>query len=180
MSSPILWITGPPGSGKTTAGRTAAARLGIPFESAGEHFRALAVERGMGLAEFSRYAEAHEEVDRSLDERMMARARPGALLEGRVVGALLRRRGDPVHAVLVTAREEVRATRLAGRDGTDAATALERMRARSESERLRYHRFYGIDLDREHFDERIDASDRSREEVADLLTGVLRNALGGP
>ncbi len=178
MSLPILWLAGPPGSGKSTAGKAAALTLGLKFESAGERFRAEAERRGLSLADFSRYAEAHEEVDRRLDEALQALAEPGMLIDARVVGALLRRAGRAVFAVRVDAREEVRAARLAGREGTDRATSLERMRARSESERRRYTRLYGVDPERESYDRTLDTSDLGREATAERLADLLRPALG--
>lgn len=180
MSRPVVWLTGPPGSGKTTAGRTAAAQLGLGYRSAGEIFRREAEAHGLSLLDFSRYAEAHPEVDERLDAGLLAEARPGVVLEGRVVGALLRRRGTMVFGVLVTATEEVRAERLAGRDGTDRATALLRMRERSASERQRYWERYRIRLDEEPMDAVVDTSALSREAVADRLVTLLREAGAAP
>ncbi|HTT25959.1 MAG TPA: AAA family ATPase [Thermoplasmata archaeon] len=174
MSRPIVWLTGPPGSGKTTAGRLAAAALHLSFHSAGEIFRAEAKRLGQSLPEFSRYAERHPEVDKALDEGLIARARPGAILEGRVVGALLRRRGVPVYAIQITAREDVRARRVAGRDGTDPAAALAEMRTRSASERGRYRKYYNIDLAVEPVDAVIDSSDLPPAEVAGRLAELLK------
>ncbi|MGB6501651.1 MAG: AAA family ATPase, partial [Thermoplasmata archaeon] len=73
----VVTLGGPPGSGKSTAGRLVAAELGLQLRSAGEMFRAEAVSQGMSLAVFGRYAEAHPEVDRELDRRMQALAAPG-------------------------------------------------------------------------------------------------------
>jgi CMP/dCMP kinase len=180
VSRPVLWLTGPPGSGKTTAGRWAAGRLGLGYRSAGELFRAEAARRGLDLLAFSAYAEAHPEVDRALDDLLMAEAQGGEVLEGRVVGALLRRRDRPVFAVLVTAREEVRALRLAGRDGTDAESALGRMRQREASERSRYRERYGIDLDREPMDAVLDSSDLPKGAAGERLESIFRAAGSGP
>jgi CMP/dCMP kinase len=174
VSRPIVWLTGPPGSGKTTSGRMAATALDLEFQSAGEIFRAEAQRRGQELSEFSRFAERHPEVDKALDEGLIARARPGAILEGRVVGALLRRRGVPVYAILVTAREEIRARRVAGRDGTDPAAALAEMRTRSASERGRYLRHYHLDLQAEPVDAVVDSSDLPAGEVAGRLAELLK------
>ena len=173
MADRVIWLSGPPGSGKTTAGRLAAARLSVPFESAGEIFRAEARAAGRSLAEFSRYAEEHAEVDRALDARLMGAARPGSVVDGRVVGALMRRSEIPVLAIRVTADEAIRAERVARRDGVRPADALREMRLRSESERARYLRWYGIDLDNEPLDATIDASQLPPEGVAAEIVRIV-------
>ncbi|HZY91768.1 MAG TPA: AAA family ATPase [Thermoplasmata archaeon] len=169
MNAPIVTLTGPPGSGKSTAGRKAAGRLHLAFVSAGEAFRAEASRRGMDLASFSRYAEEHPEVDKALDERMVGEATSERLLEGRITGALLRRRGMPVIYLVVTAREDVRVARLAGRDRLPLDATRQLTRAREASERDRYRRYYGIDLDREPADLVVDSSLLDPDAVAHRL-----------
>jgi cytidylate kinase len=129
----------------------------------------------MDLAEFGRYALEHPEVDRELDRTMQALARPGRLLDGRVQGALCRRAGVPVYDVVVTAREEVRVRRVADRDGASLEEARSQVREREASERDRYRRFYGIDLDRERADLVVDSSDRPPLAVADAILAYLRD-----
>lgn len=174
MSLPLVVVGGPPGSGKTTAARAAADRLGLLFESAGARFRALAEERGMDLAAFSQFAAAHPEVDRRLDEEMLRLAGPGRLLDSRLAGPLARRRGIPVLYLVVTARDDVRAHRLAGRDGVPVAAAHRAMQLREESEKHRYEALYGIDLDREEPDLRIDSSELAPAAVVDRLVDFIR------
>jgi cytidylate kinase len=165
----VLALGGPPGSGKSTAGRLVAGQLGLEFRSAGELFRAEAARRGMDVEGFGRFAEAHPEVDRDLDRTMQEIARPGKLLDGRIQGVLCRRNGIPVRYVVVTAEESERARRVAGRDGQSLAEATERIRAREASERARYQRFYGIDLDREPADLTLDSTHRSPSDVAEAI-----------
>lgn len=174
MSDRVVTLTGPPGSGKSTAARAAAATLGLEYLSAGTFFREDANRRGMDLDAFSRYAEEHPEVDRLLDERMLAAASPARLLEGRITGALLRRRGVPILYLVVTAREEVRVARIAGRDGLTSTEALRLTRAREASEEARYRALYSIDLDRETADLTVDSSELSPEQVADRLVQFVR------
>jgi CMP/dCMP kinase len=175
VSLPLVAIGGPPGSGKTTAARETARQLGLEYESAGDRFRALAQERGMDLGEFSRYAAAHPEVDRQLDEEMLRFATPGHLLDSRLAGLLSRRRGTPVLYLVVTAREDVRAQRLAGRDGASLPVARREMVAREESERNRYKALYGIDLNGEAPDLTVDSSELSPAAVVERLVDFIRH-----
>ncbi len=173
MNRPLVVVGGPPGSGKTTAARRVAERLGLEYFSAGEIFRSEATRRGMDLGEFSRYAEEHPEVDRTLDDHVLSLARPGRLLEGRITGPLCRRKSLPLVYFVVTAREEVRAHRLAGRDGIPFAAAHRAMLRREASERDRYRRYYGIDLEREPADLTIDSSERTPDEVVETMVAFL-------
>lgn len=174
-----LALGGPPGSGKTTAARSLAQHYGLTLLSAGDRFRAEAANRGLSLAEFSRLAETDSSIDRALDDSMLAEARPGVLLEGRIQGPLLKRRGTPALWMAIVAAEPVRAARAAERDGVDAATALRGLRLREESERRRYREYYGIDLAHEEADFTVDASELSREEVVERLVAFLDRSDGG-
>jgi CMP/dCMP kinase len=174
VSVRVVAIGGPPGSGKSTAGRQVVAALGLEYHSAGDVFRAEAKARDLDVEAFGRYAETHPEVDRLLDERMQALARPGVLLDGRIQGILCRRRGVAVHAIVVTATEGERARRVAARDGQPLEEALRRIRERSESERRRYREVYGIDIDRETGDLTVDSTDRPPEVVAGEIVRFLR------
>jgi len=172
--SRVVTIGGPPGSGKSTAGRLVADRLGLDYRAAGQVFRAEAERRGLSVEAFGHYALAHPEVDRELDRAMQRAARPGTLLDGRIQGPLCRRHGIPVYTIVVTAREDERVRRVAQRDHQALAEATARVREREASERERYRRFYGIDLDREAADLTIDSSDRPPPDVAAAIVDFVR------
>ena len=182
MIHAVVTVGGPPGSGKSTAGRLVAQALALEFRSVGELFRAEAERRGMDLAAFGRYAAEHAEVDRELDRSMQALAVPGRLLEGRIQGPLCRRAGVPVYDVVVTAREEVRVRRVAHRDGQSVELARRLVREREGSERDRYRRYYGIDIDHEPASLVVDSSDRPPAGVAEVVLAFVREreAAAGP
>jgi len=174
----VVAIGGPPGSGKSTAGRRVADALGLEFRSAGELFRAEAARRGLDLEAFGRYAESHPEVDRSLDAAMQALARPGRVLDGRIQGVLCRRNGVPVRAIVVTAEESERIRRVAARDHLPSEEAARQVRAREASERARYLAHYGIDLEREAADLTIDSTHRPPDDVARAIVEFVRPGSG--
>ena len=169
MIGAVVCVGGPPGSGKSTASRLVAERFGLTYASAGDTFRAEARSHGLDLEAFGRYAEEHPEIDRALDLRMQALARPGYLLDGRIQGALCRRAGTRVHYVIVTAREEERVRRVAQRDGLALEEAARRVRLREASERARYHAFYGIEIDLERPDLLVDSTLSPATEVAGAI-----------
>jgi CMP/dCMP kinase len=178
VSRSVVALGGPPGSGKSTAGRRVAGELRLEYRSAGETFRTEAKSRGLDLEAFGRYAETHPEVDAELDRAMQALARPGVLLDGRIQGALCRRHGIPVAAVVVTATAAERARRLAVRDGQTVEEAARAIAVREASERDRYRRFYGIDVDREPADLTVDSTSLGPEEVASEIVTFLERRWG--
>jgi len=105
---------------------------------------------------------------------MQALASPGRLLDGRIQGPLCRRAGVSVYDVVVTAREEVRVQRVAARDGQSVDLARGLVREREASERDRYRRYYGIDLEREPAGLIVDSSDRPPVGVADVILAFVR------
>jgi CMP/dCMP kinase len=179
VSGRVIALGGPPGSGKSTAGRLAAQRLGREFVSAGERFRAEAARRGLTLEALGALAENEASVDRSLDEAMLALASPDRLLDGRVVGALCRQRGIPVDYLWVTARPEVRIARLCARDHVEPSACRAATERREASERRRYLAWYGIDLEKERPDLTIDSSALTAEVVAETI-GAFVTRSGGP
>ena len=167
----LITVAGLPGSGTTTAARLVCHTLDLDHVTAGMVFRNLAVERNMTLEEFSKYAEEHPEVDWELDRRMMRQARAGGiLLEGRLSGWMVEREGLEALKVWLTAPEEVRAERVAQREGLTKDQALSDNRSREKSERSRYLDIYEIDLqDLSVYEMTIDTHDNSPEEVEQLI-----------
>jgi cytidylate kinase len=144
----LVTISGLPGSGTTTVSRLVADALGLARLPGGEVFRQMAAEAGMTLAEFGAHAQDHPEIDRELDDRLATRAaQGGCVIESRLAGWLATRDALAALRVWVDCADEVRAERVAARDGTTAAQALVDNAARSALERARYRAVYDIDLD---------------------------------
>ncbi len=139
-------LGGPPGAGKTTVADLLSKRTGWPLISAGEMFRREAEARGLSLPEFGRRAERDPRLDRAVDRRQAAEAarHRNAIVEGRLAAHFIPK---AELKVWLTAPLEVRAARVARREGVSAATARRQVRERGLCEARRYRRWYSIDID---------------------------------
>jgi cytidylate kinase len=173
----VVAIGGPIGVGKSTLAQGLAVRLGILCVSAGGVFREVAVRRGLSIVELNRLAEDDPTIDRDLDRLQgeMARQRP-CVVESRLSGWMV----EADLKVWLDAPLEVRAARVAFREGKDPEQARHELLLRERSEWGRYKALYGIDMaDRSPFHLVIDTSRWDPEviiEVLDRFTRGLRAA----
>ena len=125
----------------------------------------------MSLSEFGRYASAHPEVDVVLDARLASRARQGdVLIESRLAGWIAHNEGMAAVTVYLDCAADVRAGRVAAREGLSAARALADNEERELVERTRYLALYEIDIeDLSIYDLVLDSGDLKPAELADRI-----------
>ena len=144
----LITVSGPPGSGTTTTSERVAARLEVDLVPGGAVFRAMAAERAMSLADFGRHAADHPDVDVELDTRLAAKARAGhVVIESRLAGWIARNEQLLAVTTYIDCDPQVRAARVAGREGLTVARALADNDERERVERARYLALYGIDIE---------------------------------
>ncbi len=170
----LVTVSGPPGSGTTTTGEHVAARLELDLVPGGEVFRAMAVERGMSLPVFGRYATDHPEVDVELDARLALRARAGSVvLESRLAGWIAHNEKLAAVTAWIDCDPEIRARRVAEREGVDVARAMADNDERQLVERARYLALYGIDMaDLAIYDLVLDSGVLRPDELADQIVAA--------
>jgi cytidylate kinase len=177
----VIAIAGRHGTGKSTTAKIVAQTLGLAYYSTGVLFRQLAKAKKMTLEEFSRHAEGRPEIDRQLDDAVVARARQGnVIVEGQLVGFLVRDIPG-CFKVLLTAPDEVRLQRMAERDAEDHAKKLQETLGREKSEQERFLAFYQYDLrdaatQLAIYDLIINTTNLSAEQVATIITCAARPA----
>lgn len=142
----LLTVSGPPGSGKSTAAAGLADALDYEHVSGGDVFRELAAERDMSLGAFNALAEEDDGIDRDLDRRLreLAASRADLVLESRLAGWMAGEHADL--KLWLNAPIAVRAERIADREEKPVERAKEETIARAESEARRYEEYYGIDI----------------------------------
>lgn len=169
----LLTVSGPPGSGKSTAATGLAEALGYEHVSGGDVFRELAAERGLSLSEFNALAEEDDAIDRDLDRRLreLAAEREDLVLESRLAGWMAGEHADL--RIWLNAPIEVRAARIADREDKPVEQAKEETLTRAESEALRYEEYYGIDItDLSIYDLALNTARWGPEETTDLLVAA--------
>ncbi len=167
-----LTISGPPGAGKTTVCEMLGRRLGLEVVVSGLIFRQMAREACLSLADFGKSCELNPEVDKRLDQRIVdiARERDDVLIEGRLAGYMLQRNGIPAFKVFMDADLDVRAMRVAEREGGSMEERRQEIVAREECEALRYRSYYGIDIsDRSIYDLIVNTTHLAPEKVVDMI-----------
>jgi predicted cytidylate kinase len=144
-----ITISGPPGSGKTTACKKLAERLNMDSMVFGEFFRQLAKEQGMTLAEFSALAEKDPAIDEMVDRTILESAKKNKdiIIESRLSGHMMARNNIPAFKVYLGASPEVRIRRVGIREGDCFEEVCLRTIERQSSEAKRYMMYYNIDID---------------------------------
>lgn len=168
-----ITVSGPPGSGTTTLAEALSSRFDLEHVSSGDVFRSMARERDLSLAEFGRVAEQDPEIDREIDERQteIGRENDDIVLEGRLSGWMVE--GADLR-VWLDAPVEVRAERVAEREGQTPEEARDEIKEREASESKRYQEIHGIDIDDlSIYDLVVDTSTWDQEGVADVVTAAV-------
>jgi predicted cytidylate kinase len=173
--SELIGISGSPGSGKTTVARMLSDRIGIRFHSMGSVFRSIADEKKLSLKELSTLAESDSSIDHLIDRRQSEMLRAGGIImDSRLSCWLMKRSNINGLKVWITAPLDVRAKRVAGREGIGMAEARESIKAREESEADRYRKYYGIDMrDLSIYDIVINNAWMSPEDCCDVILAVM-------
>lgn len=167
----IITISGLTGSGKTTVAKALAKKFGLHHISAGEVFREMARERGISLAEFSKLAETHPELDREVDKRQAKMAKAGdVIVDGRLSGWMVK--ADL--KIWLKAPLDVRAKRVAERENKIFELALKETEEREKSELKRYKEIYNIDLnDLSPYDVVLNTCLWNANEVIDIIENII-------
>mgnify|MGYP006287396737 CR=1 FL=1 len=168
----IITIDGMAATGKGTLAEFIKEELDLEHFSASDVFYQVAEERGLEDHELSE--EAEKEIDLEIDRKTLERAlSQNCVVEGRIPSHVLGGYSD--FRIRITADQEERAKRLAGREGMEKKEANKVVRKRDREDSRRYKEYYGIETsDLEIYDLVIDNSELDIEEQNSLVKKALK------
>jgi cytidylate kinase len=166
-------LAGDLGSGKSTVSNILIERLGASYYSTGAIVRSIAASRGMGVAEFNVYMEAHPEIDREIDDGLVKLAEKDELMiiDSRLAWHFTR----GTFKVYLSTDITTSALRImhANRSDEHRSTLEETIdctKNRRESEKKRYKEQYGVDIkDLLNYDLIVDTTEATPDQVADAI-----------
>jgi cytidylate kinase len=167
MSSDFrIAISGKSGCGNTTVSRLVAEKLGL--RGINYTFKDLARDRGMSFEALAKAAQTDSQYDLSLDRMQVEMAKDGGIVLGSRLAIWLLR--DSAFTVYLKAGVEVRAARIAKREGWTLDEAFERTQERDRRDGERYLKLYGYDVNDFSFASLIvNAEDLDAEGVAEMI-----------
>lgn len=177
MPGPVITVSGPHGTGKSTYAKALAEALQLRYISAGELFRDIAKREKLSLEALSSRAAEDPNLDRMLDERTKTEAKRGGVVIDAQLGAWMAKDLADVK-VLLTAPNDVRFRRIAERDRVRVEDARTETEYRESTQERRYKKYYGIDVnDLSIYDLRIDTSLHPIEETKTIIIESVREFL---
>jgi cytidylate kinase len=173
-------ISGPPGAGSSSVARALAKKLGLEHFSPGKVFKSHSEARTMrALRVWGTKTGKSKEFHRKIDEEQAEKARKGNIVIcGKLSVFLLRDVADL--KVWIDSPLEIRARRVARREGISVFKALEKVKKREEIERREWKKMYGFDyFDSKKFaDLVIDSSRKNQEEIAEEIAKFVKKKFG--
>ncbi|HEY7145428.1 MAG TPA: AAA family ATPase [Streptosporangiaceae bacterium] len=169
-SGKSIVVSGDLGSGKSTVTKALSRRLGLRRVSVGDLYRQMALDRGMSALQLNLHAELDDAVDGYVDQlqQEIAKTDEQLVVDGRLAWFFFT---DAFKVHLMT-DPEVAATRVFSRPSDEVeayaslAEAAERLRNRSDSERMRFLTRYGADKNRlRNYDLVCDTTSATADEV---------------
>ena len=171
----VISFSGAPGSGKSTAAKTLAAKLGWPRYYIGGILREIAAQTGMTLAEITERAETDFSVDREIDEyqQNLGKTEDNFVIEGRTSWYFI---PQSIKIYLdVDLDEGVKRihNELAKENNRNEGNGLKSIEdvkrtvlKRIESDKKRYGQYYGFDVyDPKNYDLCIDTTKLTRQQT---------------
>lgn len=173
----IITVSGQIGAGKSTLAKDLAEKFNLKYISAGGIMREMAQEHEMSIMEFSKFAELNSWIDREIDEKQkkLAEESDNCIVEGRISAHFL----QADLKVFLIAPQKIRAKRIMRRDNfSSMEKAIKAIEAREKSERRRYQKIYGIDLDDlESYDLVLNTAKFTSQQIEVIVAGVIERVI---
>ena len=176
----IITISGDIGSGKSTAGKLLMNKLGCQYLSTGAIQRAIAEEMGVTTLELNILSEKDTAIDDKIDSytRALNDSIEDFIVDSRLAWYFI----PSSYKVFLLCEDDIAAdrifhdhSRVSDEETATVMQLLQKIKERRQSEKRRFLAKYGIDFeDLSNYDQIIDSSYFSPDEIADLILDGLR------
>lgn len=176
-------LSGDLGSGKSTISLQLASILALRRVSMGDVHRDMAQARGMSALQLNVHAERDEAVDDRVDQHQADMARSGEqlIVDSRLAWFFFTE-AFKVHLLVdpAVAAQRVMSRPASGVESySSIAEAIERLQSRSDSERIRFLRKYGVDKARlQNYDMVCDTTRARPDEITDDIAAAFNGTFG--
>ncbi len=183
----IISLSGAAGSGKSTVGERLSKELGWPRYYMGQMRRDAAMKRGMTLADYNALGEKDPATDKEVDEfqKELGQKEDNFVIEGRTSWYFIPHSlkiyidvslDEGARRVFGSLKKENKRNEGVLPESVDDVKRV--MLERTESDRLRYQKYYDIDVnDPKHYDFYLDATNLSQEEEYQAVYEFVKNRL---
>ncbi len=174
----IITISGAVGSGKSSIGILVAKKLGFKYYCIGDLRREMAREKGISLEELNRLGEKDPSTDLEPDKfaEEKGKKEDNFVMVGRTSFHFI----PKSIKFFLDVEPKIGAERVLNHSRNDEKykdldEAIEKIRKRRESDKLRYKKYYNLDVfDKKNYDYVIDTTNLTIEEVADKIIEKIR------
>lgn len=167
-----ITISGVPGSGKSTAGKALAKKLGYEFYSTGDFAGKLAQQKGMTIDELSKAAKKNPEIDKQIDQMPVQLAdKDNIVVDSRMAWHFIEGKHIFLKVDLDEAAKRIFKDAKEGKrkDEPEYKTAeqvKQEIQQRMKNEQERYEKLYGVNhLDESNYDIVIDTTGKTVEQT---------------
>ncbi len=170
----IICVAGLSGCGKNTVGTLVAKKLGMRVVN--PTFKTIAEQEKISLMQFHKKAEEDHSIDKKFDAALLRETAQGNCVATTWLSPWIVK--NATLRVWLYAPSEVRAGRVAKRDGMAVAEAQSHISERDGNNRKRYMDVYGIDIsDHSGFDLLINTEKFSPEESAAIIVAAAKKTV---
>lgn len=183
----IISLSGAPGSGKSTIAQMLADKLNWPRYYIGGIRREAAAKRGMTLAEYNKLGETDPSTDQEVDDYQaeLGKTQDNFIIEGRTTWYLIPHSlkiyldvDDVEGGKRIFASLQQKNDRNEDIELTSPELVMESTKRRRESDRLRYHKYYNINVnDPKNYDLYLDTTNLNQTEVFQAVYDWVENHL---
>jgi len=166
-------LTGDIGSGKTTVGKLLIDRFKADFYSTGVLVRKIAADRGMTVVDINKFMESQPDIDYEMDNRLkgLSDAKGNLIVDSRLAWHFTK---NTFKVYLATDSYESAKRVFNDKRAEESFESIEatekKIRARKDSENMRYLDLYGINCGyMDNYDLVIDTTATSAEKVAEVI-----------